>query len=116
MPTWPSSLPDSFLRDGLSESPPDLLVRTKMDQGPDKVRRWGTANVRPIAGQQRMELTQVGILDTFYNDTLEGGALKFDWTHPRTEASVEFRFTAPPTYQPLKGNKWRTQIQLEVMP
>lgn len=116
MATWPATLPDTILKEAYSETPPDLLVRTEMDQGSAKVRRWGTGNVRPIQGQIRMTQAQVATLDTFYNTTLEGGALRFDWTHPRTGASEEFRFAAPPTYQSGGGAIWRVQVQLEVMP
>lgn len=116
MATWPGTLPADFLETGFSESPPDLLIRTKMDQGPAKVRRKASAGPRPIAGSVAMKSEQVEIFDAFYVTTLMSGSIRVDWTHPRTGVTVEFRFTAVPTYQPMGGDMWRVQVELEVMP
>ena len=40
---WPATLPQEILAEGYEEGLPDVLVRTKMDAGPDKVRRRATA-------------------------------------------------------------------------
>ena len=112
---WPSTLPDNLLRQGYEEQPPDLTVRTEMEEGPDKVRRWGTGNVRPIAGQLLLDSTQAETLDDFYLNTTKSGALRWNWTHPRTGASAEFRFRERPSYTPV-GVYWRVQLQLEIMP
>jgi len=119
--SWPSGLPDKLLRDGYQEQPPELTVRSGMDEGPDKIRRWGTGNIRPIKGQQLMTSGQVDTLDNFYINTTKGGALRFDWTDPRTYGdspvtTVEMRFVERPRYQNIGGDTWRVQLNLEIMP
>lgn len=115
---WPATLPDDVLVDGYDESPPETVVRTEMDAGPAKIRRRFTAGVRPLkVTLDRMTRTQVAALDELYVDTLEGGALPFDWTHPRTLGDVTFRFTRPPRYRPIgSGALWNAELELEVMP
>ena len=113
---WPSSLPDKLLQDNYEEQPPDLTVRAEMEEGPDKVRRWGTGNIRPIRGQQFMTNSQVETLDDFYINTTKGGALRFNWTHPRTGNTVEIRFVDRPRYTVLGGLNWRVELNLEIMP
>jgi hypothetical protein len=114
--SWPSDLPDQPLKRGYEEGPPNVALRTQMDAGPDKIRRRTTAGPRQIAVQFRLSPSQLETLDTFYTDTLEGGTLRFDWTHPRTGTSVEFRFVEPPSYQALRADRYRVQAQLEIMP
>jgi hypothetical protein len=121
MPTWPSSLPQDVLVQGYEEGPPNTLVRTEMDQGPDKVRRRSTAGTRTFAAQAIMTKAQVATLDSFILDDLSGGALRFDWVHPRTQASVSFRFVPIDeqrivTYSALGGDVYRVQMQLEILP
>jgi hypothetical protein len=91
MPTWPVSLPQTPLIAGYSEQPPDIIVETKMDAGPPKARRRFSAGIRPIKVKMLMTTAQVETLDVFYITTLAGGALTFDYTHPRTEASETYR-------------------------
>jgi hypothetical protein len=121
MPTWPASLPQQPLIDGYQESTPNTLVRTQMDKGPDKVRRRFTAGTRTFAVQFLLDETQTATLETFIEDDLEGGALQFDHTHPRTGASVSFRIVpvsqdALVTYANTGGVFYRVQMQLEILP
>lgn len=121
MPTWPTSLPQKPLQQGYDENKPNTLIRTQMDKGPDKVRRRFTAGVRTFGTQFLLSDTQVSTLETFIDDELEGGALRFDWTHPRTGASVSFRIVpqgedALLSYSAVSDNLYRVQMQLEILP
>lgn len=121
MASWPASLPDYVLVDGYEESAPNTLVRTQMDKGPDKVRRRYTAGVRTFAAQLELDGTQVETFDTFAITTLEGGALSFDWVHPRTQSNVSFRMVpvnkdALYRVNALGGDYFRVQFQLEILP
>lgn len=115
-PVWPVSLPQDPLIDGYDERAPDVLARTEMDAGPDKVRRRFTAGVRPMRLTVALTRTQVQTLDDFHVTTLQGGALPFDWTHPRTLATVAFRFTEPPSYKPQSQTDWLAALALEILP
>ncbi len=115
MAAWPATLPSSVISDGYQETPPDNLLRTKMDKGRAKVRRRTTSNVRDMSCQDVYTLEQVAALDEFYNTTLQSGALPFDWTHPRTGAAVELRFAARPAYKG-SGGKFLVTFNLEILP
>lgn len=115
MATWPGSLPDEFLVSGFLETLPNNVLRSKMDVGPAKLRRISTAADRPITGQIYMSAAQVATHDTFYVTTLKSGSLPFDWTDPRTDASVSFRYFGLPTYE-RSGVDWIVSIKLELLP
>ena len=116
-PTWPPGLPQLVAVEGYGEAPPETAVRTTMDAGPAKVRRRTTAGIRPLSVQLDLDAAQVETLDAFYVATLEGGALAFDWVHPRTQAAASLRFVRPPAYRPQGSDAaWRTVLQLEVLP
>ena len=115
--TWPENLPDYMLRDGFEERPPDVQVRTEMEEGPAKVRRWGIADVRIIQGSMEMDADQLDAFDSFYNSTLQGGVLRFEFKHPRTGEVKELRFMKDSVhYENVGGNVWRVFMGLEVMP
>lgn len=115
MATWPATLPAPALNT-LSETPPDNVIRTKMDKGPDKVRRRTTANIRPISFTLILTPTQTATLDTFYDTTTFSGADEFDYTHPRTGDAVKARFVEPPQYSENEGVLYNCSISLEIMP
>jgi hypothetical protein len=115
MASWPITLPTGFFQRDYEESPPNLLLRSQMDEGPAKVRRRFTAGVRPIRGKIKLTPTQVGILDDFYVDDCDSGATAFTYTHPRTGASVLVRWVEPPKYKP-QGLNYLVDISLEILP
>lgn len=116
-PTWPATLPQGFLVDGYREVMPKTTIRTPMDAGPAKVRRRFTAGVRMLSGRTAMTREQTETLDTFFNTTLAGGALSFDWTHPRTQAPMTCRFASEPEFSPQSGGmRWIVTLNLEILP
>lgn len=115
---WPPSLPQAPLISGYDETLPDTLLRTQMDAGAAKVRRRFTAAVSPMTCVFNMTEAQTEILDAFYNETIQGGALRFDMTHPRTATVREFRIVEPPKPKPHQagGDCWVVTIKMEAMP
>ncbi len=116
MPTWPVTLPASPLVDGFQETPPPTVIRTEMDQGPAKTRQRTTAGVRRMQLSFILSKAQTATLDSFFTDTVKGGALGFDFTHPRTGSTLNCRFAEPPRYAALNGEKFRTALVFEVLP
>ncbi len=112
---WPSGVPNSLIEDGYNEALPDGLIRQPMDAGPPKVRRRTTAAVRPISGVIIMTGDQVETFDNWYEADLAGGALSFDFPHPRTGAIVQVMFRRPPRYEP-RGMRWSVVLDMEVLP
>lgn len=95
--SWPIGLPQHLLVAGYRETLPDVALRTQMDAGPSKVRRRYTTNSRPIQARViPMTAAQVAIFKEFFNDSLAGGTLAFDWLDPITQEAVEMRFVTPP--------------------
>ena len=120
---WPSTLPLVPLVSGYDESAPNTLLRSSMDQGPSRVRRkcsskpWTfTAPFPPLTK------TQAAALETFIEDTLDGGALRFTFTHPRKGTEIECR-VVPQSDSALysispagSGAWWSVSLNLEVLP
>ena len=93
-----------------------MVVRTKMDAGPAKLRRRFTAGVRTLELPLVLSDAQVQALDTFFVTDTAGGSLRFDYAHPRTGAVIKCRFVAPPKYDLIAPSRWRATLQLEVLP
>lgn len=114
---WPPTIDDGFEVQGFTETLPNALLRSQMDAGPAKQRRRFTAAVTPIAGSIMIPAAQVPDFQAFFESTLMLGALPFEWTHPRTGALKNFRFTEPPELVPQAGGAWwRIGMKLEVLP
>lgn len=113
MAVWPSQFCPVI--NSFQEAPPDNIIRTSMDKGPDIIRRRTTANTRPISFRLVLSKSDVAVLDAFYvTDTLSGSEV-FDYVHPRTGQSVQARFVAAPSYQN-RSTMYEAQISLEIMP
>jgi len=120
---WPASLPQRFLQEpGATEQPPDVVIESTMDAGPPKARRRFTAGFRLVGGSVALTRDQRAILDDFFMNTLEGGALPFDWIHPITTAPATFRFMPQPNglryrqNHPDGVNLVVAEMQLRIMP
>lgn len=117
MATWPSGKRFTPLVGTFKESPPDNLIRSSMDKGPEKVRRRTTANIRPISFTLLLSKADTQVLDSFYTDDLYSGADEFTYTHPRTEEVVTARFASTPEYNEQAGSGfYKASISLEIMP
>lgn len=115
MPTWPVTLPAPALN-SLQESPPNNVLRTQMDKGPDKVRRRTTANIRPISFTLLLTPAQIQILDDFYTTETYSGTERFDYVHPRTDEDCVARFVQPPQYNEREGVIYSCSVSLEILP
>lgn len=114
---WPVGLPQLVLRDGYAETEPDVIRRTEMDEGPAKQRPRFTVGIRPFLVQVELDVDQVAIFQTFYEDTLKDGTIPFSWKHPRTQVNTDFRFIGQPQKMRVQGARnWRITMALEVMP
>lgn len=116
VPVWPTTIPDTLLVSGYSQAAADTSLRSATDAGPGKVRRRFTAGVEQVAGNQVMTKTELGYLRTFYTTTLLGGALRFAWKDPITEAAVEMRFTEPISWTSFGGDNFQVALSLEILP
>lgn len=118
--SWPAGLPQN-IRIPTNHQPGEQSIRTQMDAGPNKVRRRYTAVEEPFTTVMVMNGQDYQDFQNFYNTTLEGGSLRFDWENPVNDNTVEMRFTAPPQGEIISGGSatertWRVQMELEIMP
>lgn len=116
MPAWPSTLPATPLMDKFRETSPDTLIRTEMETGPAKIRRRSTAGVRGMTLGYLLSRAQVAALESFYLADTAGGALAFDFTHPRSGAALVCRFRSPPAYESVNGEYFHVAVALEALP
>lgn len=89
--TWPEELPQFVLMDGYRESPADIVRRTPMEIGPAKQRRIFTSGTKKLPVKLWMSFSQVATFKNFYNNTLLGGSIPFQWIHPRTQDITTFK-------------------------
>ncbi len=116
MVTWPNALSDKPLVSGMSEVLEDTIIRTEMDQGPDKIRQRSTAGVRNLGIGFILDKEQITTLNEFYLFDLKGGSLSFLYSHPRDNSAINCRFLKPPEYSSINGNYYNVKIKLEVLP
>ena len=115
MAAWPATLPDFFQVGGFQEISAINTIRTKMEVGPDKVRRRTSTDVRTHVGNMWLTDAQYTILETFYVTDHLSGALSFtmDDAHGNNQT---FRFVKPPSYTTVGPNNWQVRLDLEELP
>lgn len=115
MPAWPGTLPTKPLQDGFSEGFPTNIIRTDMEIGPAKVRKRQTVGIRPFEVKYIFDGTELNTFRTFFNTTLQFGALSFDWFDPQSGAGVTARFINPPVIQS-EGSLFSVTASIEILP
>ncbi len=122
MPIWPLGLPQRPLRSNFKESMPSNLLTSSMGTGPAKIRRRGNAKPVPFSVTYALTDTQLAILDEFTDATIAGGAICFDFPHPRTGQYMRVRLS-PQSEDALydkqyfgKTLRWQIQLKLEAFP
>lgn len=91
---WPATLPAAPASFGAKAGP--VTVRTQPDSGPVKSRRRFTKAL--YKGRMGFTLTnaQGQILDDFYTDDLQSGAVQMIFTHPWTGVATNMTITGAP--------------------
>jgi hypothetical protein len=117
MPAFPLTLPQYFDAGSWSEEPPDLLLETPMDAGPFKTRRRFTAGFRPVEGAMTLDYDQFLIFDEFYEVSILGGSIPFDWVRPSTRAACVMQFRKKGvTYNDLEAGNVLARMRLYILP
>lgn len=108
MASWPATLPQSPLARSYQEVPPNNLLRTAMDVGPDKIRKRTTSEVRRFSFSMFFTQAQIEILDDFVQSTISGGVDSFTWKNHRTDDAATVRLVGIPSYRELGGGNFYT--------
>ena len=115
MSTWPSTLPG--IRLPVEAEHQDGILRTAMDAGPQKARRRFNATSAFYTVPMRMTGTQLGTLNSFYDNNL-----MFTFENPETGDNETFRWASPLSYRAVVGNEtpgnriWDVTLNLERLP
>jgi len=119
MADWPVALPQTPLAEGFGQAlGPDTVLRTSMDQGPDKTRRRSTDG--PVDFQARLVLTdaQRQVLVDFLRNDIADGALSFNWKDHTTGGAAVLKIVVPPVpaLLALGGGLWSVTLPMEILP
>lgn len=115
---WPVGLPQYLQMAGASKGMGNGLLEYAPEVGPSITRRRTTARMRPISGSMICSSAQITTFETFYNTTIIGGSLPFNFPDPRTGSTLLVKFTAenPPNYTPLGGDNYQLALVLMELP
>lgn len=114
--SWPVALQDRLNTESFQIKKGPTTIRTDMDVGPQKVRRRFTKAVDEYTASITITNDQYPIFESFYNTTLNGGVLAFEYNHPITQVPTDFKFKSDPVYSPMGGEYWMVTFALEAMP
>lgn len=113
---YPTGLPAFVLQDGFSEKLNNQTIESQTDTGNPKVRRRFTKQIRTFSVTIQLDAAQRETFESFWQDTLAGGSLPFEWLHPMTRVPTTFRFRLPaPSYSAVAGIYIRASFALETI-
>lgn len=115
---WPATLPQCLIL-GYGEGLGDNLTEYKPDIGPSISRRRSSSATRPLSGQMRMTRAQIATLRSFFEVTLDQGALPFEFPDPTVIGEillVKFAKGDQPSWQQIAAGVYRVSLTLTVMP
>ena len=115
MDDWPVSLPQKPLQEGFSATKVDGRLRTSMSEGPEKVRRRFTATSENLTCAFHLSAAQLTTFNTFFDTTLVGGSLAYNWVHPVTSVACICRIQDMPMFAAV-GVEWQVSFIVEVLP
>ena len=110
---WPGDLPSTFLQRGFRMSPEDSAARFEPDRGRSLRRRRYTRSQMLIQGVLRMTPAEWATFKKFYNDTLAGGQVRFEFPKPLAATSIEVEFTRTPQ-RSRRGIDWDVTLNLKM--
>lgn len=102
-------------RDGYQEIPDDPRTSTPVDKGLPKLRARTTSTVDRFDCRYLLSTAQVAQLETFFVTTTSQGTATFQWTDPRTAATLNVKFDTRPQYIPI-GTYWHATFRLMEVP
>ena len=100
MPSWPASLPQEVLAGGYGRAPGTLGIRSNPERGRARQRKRFSSKPHRVQVRFQMTVAQLATFETFWEDTLGGGALSFDFFDPEDPGeTVTANFVVGQEYQ-----------------
>lgn len=114
---WPATLPQYLMINGFSQKFADNMLASSVDVGISKRRKRYTVAKKPVTGSIYITSEQKTILEDFYDVSLGGGVLRFNWVDPITQDEVEMRFAdnKPPEITPNGPINFFAKLELEII-
>jgi hypothetical protein len=115
---WPAELPQEIEQNGFSEAVGDGVLEYQPDQGPSISRRRTSAVMRPLSGTMQMTAPQIVALLAFFDTTLMGGSLPFEFPDQIQDGTLLVKFPkgAGPSWAALSDDLYRVQLSMMVLP
>jgi hypothetical protein len=113
---WPITLQQLANQSGFNYEIGNTVIRSENDIGAPKVRRRFTKSVDKMSVTINCTRTQWNTLYNFFDVTLAGGTLPFEFTNPMTNTVEEFRFIQPPIARPISGADFTVEMIWEKLP
>jgi hypothetical protein len=115
---WPAELPQVLEQEGFSESVGDGVLEYQPDQGPTISRRRTAAVMRPLSGTMQMSSDQIAALRAFFDSTILGGALPFEFPDQVQNGTLLVKFPKGngPSWSPQSDDLYRVRLSLTVLP
>lgn len=119
IPTWPAAPFPQTPQRGYQETIGTNIIRSAMDAGPAK-QRLRSRRPSTMALQFLLTKAEVDTLQNFIDSTIYG-VRRFNFTHPRTKASVECRLVPQGdgqffTLSYVAPDYYTASLQFEVLP
>lgn len=113
---WPTadSFPQKPLIGSAVENDANNVIVTQMDVGPPKIRKRSTSNSESHSYRFLITATNKAAFKTFYASTCSYGSEEFEWDHPETAVTENWRFRSPPVYTYISGYYY-LDVELEMM-
>jgi hypothetical protein len=116
MDSWPGALQQKLNVQSFSVKVGNTLIRSEMDVGPAKVRSRYTDGIDVYTCSINITFDEYATLMTFFKTTLNNGSEQFLFNDPFTATPTAFRFTGPPTINPIGGEYFEVNMEWEKLP
>jgi hypothetical protein len=113
---WPTSLQQFFSEEGFGLTIGNTTIVSDNDIGPKKRRRRFSRSIDRMTASIFLTTAQYNTFRTFFDTTLAGGVLPFEFLHPVTGVLTDFKFEPEPQVVSLGGGQYRVSFSLEVQP
>lgn len=110
---WPDDVNKCLALNTYVEERQPQAIRSPVDAGPAKMRRRYTRPVTGIAGSIVMTREEVGKFWQFFDITLQGGILSFNFENPVSQKTEEMRFLQPPRLVPVTDDTFNMELIVE---
>jgi hypothetical protein len=113
---WPTSLQQFFSEDNFGITIGNTTIISENEIGPKKRRRRFSKSIDKMTASILLNTAQFTVFRNFFDTTLAGGVLAFEFNHPITGILTEFKFEPEPQIVSIGGGQFRVSFTLEVQP